>query len=273
MRVSFIICTYKQAPELRAILENLKYQTFQDFELVVCEDAESEEILDIVNEFRSQREIKLVQHEDSGFRRAKTLNGGVNASTGDYLIFSDGDCIPHTNFVETHMALAEESKIVSARRVMLGPNYSRKLIEGKLNIEKVQAYFFYDCWRHFLDRTDYYEEGLFLDPNSLWRRFFKPRPMRDVLGANLSLHRKDLFKINGFDEDYVTYGVEDNDLLWRLRHFGIELKSGRNSAITYHLGKHELNKGSELVEANRILMAEKQKRAEYRCLNGLEKLL
>jgi GT2 family glycosyltransferase len=56
------------------------------------------------------------------------------------------------------------------------------------------------------------------------------------LGANFSIFRDDLYKINGFDERYLapTYG-EDTDIEYRAGLAGIGIRSVRNLAIQYHL--------------------------------------
>ena len=49
--------------------------------------------------------------KDKGFRKAKILNRAVNACQGDYVLFLDGDCLPHKDFVRDHMAMAEKDTL------------------------------------------------------------------------------------------------------------------------------------------------------------------
>jgi len=44
--------------------------------------------------------------------------------------------------------------------------------------------------------------------------------------CNLAAWRPDLIAINGFDEDYSGWGLEDADLVIRLIRYGIDRKAG-----------------------------------------------
>ena len=70
--------------------------------------------------------------------------------------------------------------------------------------------------------------------------------------CNLSAWRSDLMKINGFDEDYSGWGLEDSDLVIRLLHAGVRHKSARFAAPVLHLWHRENDRGG-LVENRRRL--------------------
>lgn len=272
MKVSLIIPVYKQVKELEVVLENLKFQTYKNFEIIITEDDESKDIKDLVEKYKSSYSIKLCQQEDKGFRKCKALNSAIKISEGDYIIFNDCDCVPSVDFISGHLSLAKTGIFLSGRRVMLGPSFTKSLMNLERNIKSIESRFILDLPWHILDRTDYLEEGIRFSPKGLWRKFFSPRPMRNVLGANFSFFKSDILKINGFDEDYVTYGVgEDNDLKWRFEAIGNEIGSTRNTAVTYHLGKHEVGKAYDVVCKNREAQKSKMNRNEYFCKNGLVK--
>jgi hypothetical protein len=57
-----------------------------------------------------------------------------------------------------------------------------------------------------------------------------------MLGCNFSLYKKDLLRINGFDELYNGPGFgEDSDVEYRLSLIGVKGKSLRNIAIQFHI--------------------------------------
>jgi GT2 family glycosyltransferase len=59
---------------------------------------------------------------------------------------------------------------------------------------------------------------------------------KDLLGANFSISREDLYRINGFDERYLAPTVgEDTDIEYRAGLAGIGIRSIRNLAVQYHL--------------------------------------
>jgi len=44
-----------------------------------------------------------VWQEDEGFQKSRILNKAILACTSDYILMSDGDCIPKSDFVEQHI--------------------------------------------------------------------------------------------------------------------------------------------------------------------------
>jgi GT2 family glycosyltransferase len=61
-------------------------------------------------------------------------------------------------------------------------------------------------------------------------------PTRPKLtGCNIAISRVDLEVVNGFDEDFVGWGCEDDDLAFRLRKAGIRIGSVLGYTIAYHM--------------------------------------
>ena len=69
--------------------------------------------------------IRHIWHPDDGYRRSIILNAAILASKGDYLVFSDGDCIPRRDFVRTHIELAEPGRFLSGGSVYLSMDVSQ----------------------------------------------------------------------------------------------------------------------------------------------------
>jgi predicted glycosyltransferase involved in capsule biosynthesis len=61
-------------------------------------------------------------------------------------------------------------------------------------------------------------------------------------------------RVNGLDETYSGWGLEDSDLVIRLLHAGVQHKSARFAAPVFHLW-HAENDRSRLVENQRLLDA------------------
>tara|TARA_B110000914_G_C15426034_1_gene428985 strand:- start:336 stop:761 length:426 start_codon:yes stop_codon:yes gene_type:complete len=75
----------------------------------------------------------------------------------------------------------------------------------------------------------------------LYLPFISTKRDYGILGCHWSAHKQDLLAINGFDEDYKTYGVgEGVGVEWRMKESGIKFKSLKFKAIQYHL-YHPLN--------------------------------
>lgn len=273
-KMTLVLSTYKQYKIIDANLYNLRNQTLKPHEIIITNDNIEPELNELVEKYSDDFKIILIQNEDKGFRKCMCLNMAVKASSGDALIFNDGDCMPHSRFVEQHAKLIEKGRVLCGRRVMFGDHFIEPLLQQKIQLKEIEDSYVSSLFTHlFTAKTDYFEEGFFIDPESFLGKLMPPRKIRDIIGCNFSIFKEDLYKINGFDEDFVLPTIgEDNDLTWRLQHFGIEIKSARNAAITYHLGKHIYEKDSESVINNRKMMAEKKAKGLYRCVNGLEKL-
>ncbi|HKC45115.1 MAG TPA: galactosyltransferase-related protein, partial [Burkholderiales bacterium] len=69
-----------------------------------------------------------------------------------------------------------------------------------------------------------------------------------------SAWREDLERVNGLDESYSGWGLEDSDLVIRLLHAGVRHKSARFAAPLFHLW-HPENDRSRLADNQRRLDA------------------
>src|SRR5688572_10333062 len=121
MKVSVVISTYNSPQWLEKVLWGYECQTYRNFELVIADDGSGEETREIINQFKagSRLEVIHVWHEDRGFQKSEILNKAIQASTTDYLIFSDGDCIPRKYFVNVHVRNAAPGYFLSGGYFML----------------------------------------------------------------------------------------------------------------------------------------------------------
>lgn len=269
MKATLIISVYDNIPFLRAVLDSLRWQTEQDFEVIVSEDAEHEEMARFVASYPFLQPHLHLTQPDTGWRKELALNRAIMAARADWLIFVDGDCVLHPRFVEQHVRMAAPDVVLAGKRVKLSPDLSGQLLKGELDVRQIP---------HRLVRkllvggggVKHIEDGFYLGPESLLGRLFAGRANHSLTGSNMSMSRQALRLINGFDEDYLHPATgEDADLLWRLQGAGVALRSVRNLAVQYHLWH---NSSWRHNEDNLNLMARNQACHQYICKNGLEKL-
>jgi len=267
---SIIISVYKDTEALRLIVESLPPYSEAAMEVIVSEDGSDADMAACVADLRSLRpDIAHLTQDDDGFRKNRALNRAVAAARGEYLIFIDGDCLPHRRFVQRHLACAEPGCVCAGRRVELGPWFSRFLRRHRWARRLVQQQWFYIVLAlpMTLDRVKNYETGF---SSSLLNRANRGKQL-GILGSNFSCHRNDLIKVNGFNEDFVHAGIgEDSDVDWRLRAVGMRLKNVKFLAIQYHLyhgGPHAQS------EENLRLMHDTQVRNEAYCTRGIDRHL
>src|SRR5208282_3959334 len=146
----------------------------------------------------------------------------VAAATGHYLVFTDGDCVPHHRFIADHAQLAEPGFWVQGRRCYVQENWVPQFEAGRTPI-----------WRWMLtDRITGAAKGLRLP----WPLIFRNRKQRGIIGCNMAFWREDVLAVNGFDEAYLGRGIgPDSDLGTRVYNLGRQRKFVYGRAVVYHL--------------------------------------
>jgi glycosyltransferase involved in cell wall biosynthesis len=273
MKTSLVISVYDKSNELDLIFNALTVQSFTDFEIIIAEDGMNENMNKLIKDWKSKKlfPVKHLTQEDKGFRKNKILNEAIRRSETDYLIFFDGDCIPHPDFVKVHFENRRSNSVLCGRRVNLTKSASENINEiSILNKEysriKLSQIIHSSLNRNKNEFNFNIEEG-FIIRNSLLRKFFTNED-EHILGCNFSTHKVLLEKINGFDEKYEGPGLgEDSDIEYRLRLAGAEFRSVRNLAVQYHLYHPKTIED----EKNMKYFNEVKQSKNYFCKNGLVK--
>jgi glycosyltransferase involved in cell wall biosynthesis len=268
--VAVIIAIYNDIEALSLVIDSLLAQTYPPDEIIVTEDAEHVQVKTYLQELNNEKVIHLHQ-EDKGWRKERALNNAIKASNSDYLIFIDGDCVPFSNFVKSHLQLSEKNTALCGRRTEPGLNFSTRLRNRELSIDSFQKKYLLNYFSLSKDKVRHYDEGLYFAPNSFLFALIHTlgRKSSHIVGCNWSCYKKDLEMINGYDEDFTlpTTG-EDTDIERRLLHFGIKMKSCRNAANVIHL-YHKKIFNPEISKETEALM--ETKKDIYICNNGLKK--
>jgi len=267
MKVSVIVAVYKDVEALSLIVDSLRIQTYKNFEVVIVEDGHSEAMEEYINTI-DDLDVKHTTQEDKGVRKARSQNNGLLASTGEYLIFLDGHCIPYSNFIEGHLLLSERQTVLSGRRVNIPidmvpkvRNRSIKLREIEKNLLKYPSLWF--------DKKVRFKQAIHLKPNGLLYKFVSLRNVStSILGCNFSCFKKDMVDINGFDESYAETAIHDDmDWEWRFIASGIKLKLCKNVANMFHLD-HKIHDRGDATPYLKI-MHQRKKSNMFVCEKGL----
>lgn len=231
---SVIISTYNQPDWLEHCLWGYACQDRLDFELVIADDGSREETRERIEALRPQLgfDIKHVWQPDQGFRKTRILNRGIEAASSDYLIFSDGDCVPRRDFVSQHLRLREPHRYLGGGYCKLPMELSRKIDRDAIAAGDHTDLAWLKC--NGLPRG---KRSLKLWAQPGWREqllnAITPTPPRWA-GNNASGWKADLLRVNGFDER-MGYGGEDLELGERLTNAGVRGKQVRFAAICVHL--------------------------------------
>lgn len=263
---SIIISVYSDSVALDIILKALQLQTKGDFEIIISEDGRNEKISKVTEKWRSVfKNIRHLTQDDNGFRKNIALNRAIIASNTDHLIFIDGDCVPHPLFIEAHQTHRGEGCASAGRRAELGPDVSTQIRAGKLAPQRLFRLPSYLLLLPQLisDKTNHIAQGF---PSRFLHALTSTRHIR-ILGCNFSCNKQDLYKINGFNEDFIAAGWgEDSDIEWRLRQINVQIYNIKFLAIQYHL-YHK--RWYELDDNNRKIFEDSKLNNIYYCKQGL----
>lgn len=270
MKVSLIVAVYQNIKALELIITSLKKQTYNNFELIVAEDGSSSLVRDYLATLKHLN-FKIIHttQDDIGLRKARSQNNGILASTAEYLIFIDGDCIPYSTFIEAHVLLSEKNTILSGRRVNLNQQITTKILNNTISLNKIEKNYL-KYFSLMFDKSVKYEQGIYLNPNKFLYKFLLKNKKRNlnILGCNFSCFKKDFLDINGFDEGYGGTALsDDTDLDWRFQENGLKLKSCKNAANVFHLWHKVHDRGNPEKEIK--LMKLNKKKNIFICKKGL----
>lgn len=236
-KASVIISIYNKFDFFERVLAGFEKQSIQDFEVILADDGSHEQTVEAIRRYQQQASITLrhLWHEDKGFRKTRIMNKAVVAAAADYLIFVDGDCIPHPRFVEEHLAHASPGVVACGRRANLSQKLSDWLTAEKIRGGALEKAFSLKLLADSITGKSRDAEKAIYIRNSPLKPLF-PQKFRGLLGCNFSLYKKDLLDINGFDERYEAPAAgEDTDPEYRLGWAGKKFISVKNYAIQYHL--------------------------------------
>lgn len=105
-KYSVIIPVYNRPDEVDELLDSLTKQTHRNFEVIIVEDGSTVPCRDAVDRYSDRLDIKYIYKENEG--RSIARNAGIEASTGNYLVFFDSDCvIPPRYFEVVDKSLSE----------------------------------------------------------------------------------------------------------------------------------------------------------------------
>ncbi len=224
---------YERLEHLRCCLDSLRSCSPDFDEVVVTDDGSSEQTVHRLREIirRYTFPIRHIWQPRQGFRVAAARNNGIRQARGNYLIFIDSDIMFLPGAVKAHRRLAKQGRFVAGHCKYLTEEQSARVLQSSTSPSLLEL-----LYRGSSDREIKKQHRRFIKRTFLMRLRLAS-PQKQSLGGHFSLHRRDIECVNGYDENFVGWGGEDEDLGIRLVRAGI---LGR-SAIRYARALHVLH--------------------------------
>ena len=231
-KISLIMATYNKVDWLEKVLYGYSVQTYKDFEVIVADDGSGPETRELIARFQKDYPVPLrhIWHEDEGYRRQTILNVAIMEAKNEYIVFTDGDCIPKNDFLERHAIYAEQGRFLSGGYCKLDMELST-LIKP----EDITSGNCFDVpWLKEHGKLGSSQHRKLASGETVAKILDTITPSNASFNnCNSSAWREDLIAINGYDER-MQYGGPDRELGERLENRGIKGKQIRHRALCLH---------------------------------------
>ncbi len=188
--ISVIVCTYNRALLLGRLFEKLVSQTMRssEFEIIVVIDGSTDETLEVCNNWSGKyKNIKIIQLKiNSGWSAA--ANAALKAACGEFICYTDDDCLPNPDWIEKMQTALQSSEIVAGGIDSFASDYQALAA----NISEFHP---------FMGRGARMEVGF-------------------LAGANMGFHKSVLDKLGGFKNGCP---IPDMELILRARLNGYKI--------------------------------------------------
>lgn len=253
---SVIIPSYNRVAILDLNLKCLCGQTIEKskYEVIIVDDGSVDATGELPEKYRKQGlNIKYFYQEHTGFRAAKARNEGIKQAKGKLLIFIDSDVLVSNDFIENHLIEHYQDYRVNiltqdSDKIGIGYIFSNEFKITKEDFyQKIEIDHFdaslarLKAEKCFLDIREYIYNKIEDDFSRL------PAPWALFWSSNLSMEKRVISAVNGFNEVFNSWGMEDVECGYRLYRKNFPFRLIRNAAGAHH--PHDRNK-ENLIKTN-----------------------
>ena len=196
--VSIIIPAYNCAATIKKTITAVLNQSYTPIELIVVDDGSKDSTAEIVRAFTN---IQYIYQNNAGPAAAR--NRGAREAKGEIVFFTDSDCFPLQDWIETAMAAFKDQGVHA--------------VAGSYDIANAES---------ILSRC-IHKEILF--------RHYKLMPLYPKAFGSYNVGiRKDVFeKVGGFNEGYRYASGEDNDLSYKILRGGYKIYFEKKAKVQH----------------------------------------
>ena len=200
-KVSVVVPVYNMRQGVCDAVGRLLAQTLSPHEIIIVDDGSTDGTADALKaEFSGHETVSVLSQQNCGPAAAR--NHGIRAATGDYVAFTDGDCLPDREWLAQLIEAFDSDDVA-------GVGGTVKRADENLVSEYVDAY------------------GI-----------FNPSMNEDLVEclvtANACFRRDVLVEADMFDERFRKPGGEDSELSVRIRSMGFVLRYAPDALVLHH---------------------------------------
>lgn len=227
LALSIVVSTYERPRHLRHCLESIAAQTdvAGRIEVVVCDDGSRDATISVVAAFSRKVpfRVAVTTHGHDGFRLSQSRNEGVAASHAERILFTDGDCLLPPGTLAKYIDAIRPGCIAGGDSWRLDEQATESV-----SLESVRSGEFLRVVTDE-ERRRLASKGRHSKVYELLRLPMRPR----LYGNAIGITRADYERLNGFDEAFVGWGLEDRDLQMRAEKLGIRVKGMFDHAFVH----------------------------------------
>ncbi|MBV6654109.1 MAG: glycosyltransferase [Mameliella sp.] len=268
LHITVIMATYNMPDWLNKVLCGYEQQTYDNFDVIIADDGSGPETQAVIDRYVERGVLRLTHlwHKDEGYRRQTILNKAIVEAKGQYILFTDGDCIPRADFVAFHAAHAEEGRFLSGGYCKL-PMDTSKAIE----LDNIESQACFDPEWLKAHRLNGRSQLRKLSASPGWGKFLDTVTPTGATfnNCNSSAWKTDLMAVNGYDER-MRYGGPDREIGERLENMGVKGKQVRHRAVVVHLDHARGYKTKESLDKNLAIRAHTRKAKVIRTPYGIQ---
>ncbi len=197
MHASIIIPAYNAQKTLAECVSACLAQDYPDFEVIVVDDGSTDDTGAIAKQFEGVR-----YHLQSNGGPSSARNAGAQLASGNLLVYTDADCVPHTSWLRQLVAGFGEGIVAVGGTYAIANPASRlaRVVQAEIAL------------RHGQFKGDV-----------------------DFLGSfNVAYRRAAFDAVGGFDESYRQASGEDNDLAYRLQDQGGRMVFSPRAVVAHY---------------------------------------
>lgn len=264
MQISIIICFYERLLYLEKCLASLQFSSKNFDEVVIADDGSCEMTVNKLKPLIAKYDYPITHawQARNGARRAASRNNGIRHAKGDLLIFIDADFIMLPGAIRSHSEGATPGMFSAGRCKYLPEELSQRFFATPLT-----PYLLKSLYGTLPERPIIREHREFF-AYSMMRRFLWINERKPTFGGHFSAFRENLYTINGYDENFVGWGGEDQDLALRMLKAGFIGRSVIRKAKAMHLWHPKEMGNKHWKEGTNTAYFNRQDIAVF-CENGL----